>query len=148
MTPDDVSTVQRSWAELRRHRVVLLDELARRFRPADESSFDGEARARWLFSTVDELVGLLTSPSVAATRACELGKTWPDPACAPCFAIEGRAWIAAAAECLSDWSPPTELAWRNAWLLLSDSLSEETLSPFADGWHPRRVDCGAASRQT
>ena len=59
-----------------------------------------------------------------------LGETWPDPLVAPCFATEGRAWLGAAAECQPSWSPSFETAWRQAWLLLSDVLAAESLSPF------------------
>jgi hypothetical protein len=138
MTPDDVSTVQRSWAELRRHRVVLVGELARCFADLDDSTIEPVIRAGWLCSAIDELVGLLSSPTSLAARACEMGRSFPDRLTAPSFVVDGRAWLQAAGSCAGGWSEHSETAWRKAWLLLSDALAEETLSPFADGWHPGR----------
>jgi hypothetical protein len=83
---------------------------------------------------VDELVGLLPVPSVLAARARDLGTSWPEPLTAPCYAVDGRAWMAAAAACSPSWTEATASAWRQAWLLLSDELAAETLSPFVDGW--------------
>ena len=93
--------------------------------PADE-------RAEWLLYAVSVLVDLLPVPSQLAGRARTLGQTWPDPLVAPSFANEGRAWLGAAAECQPSWSPTVEHAWRQAWLLLSDVLAAESLSPFAN----------------
>jgi hypothetical protein len=135
MTPDDVSTVQRSWAELRRHQAALIAELRQRYGDASAGSLLPDLRAAWLFLAVDELVGLLEAPSRLADRAYDLGDSWPEPLTAPCFAIDGRAWMSAAAACMPHWTPAVESAWRQAWLLLSDVLAAETLSPFADGWH-------------
>ena len=135
MTPDDVSTVERSWDELRRRRTSLIAELARRYDDAGASTLLPDLRAAWLYVAVDELVGLLPAPSRLAARARELGTSWPEPLTAPCFAVDGRAWMAAAAVCSTRWTPSTETAWRHAWLLLSDELAAETLSPFVDGWH-------------
>lgn len=133
MTPDDLSAVQGSWSELRRLRDPLLDALARRFAPLTASPAAAAQRAGWLFAAVDELVGLLPSPSHLAVRARSLGESWPDPLTAPSFAVEGRAWMEAAAACFGRWSDDTEAAWRQAWLLLSDVLAAEALSPFTDG---------------
>jgi hypothetical protein len=132
MTPDDLSAVQRSWSELRRRRAPLLAALARRFDGAASSRGAAAVRAGWLLAAVEELVGLLSSPSQLAERARDLGETWPDPLIAPSYAIDGRAWMGAAGECLATWSDRTEDAWRQAWLLLSDVLAAETLSPFTD----------------
>ena len=137
MTPDDVSTVQRSWAVLRRLDGVLVAELTRCLAACDERPVDPVARAEWLYAAMGELVGLLAAPTSLAARACELGTSWPDPVSAPSFVVDGRAWLQAARAC-SAWSDGVETAWRHAWLLLSDALAEETLSPFSDGWHPRR----------
>lgn len=139
MTPDDVRTVQDTWAELRRRRAALLDELTCCFAADGPAVIAADLRAGWLYSAVDELVGLLPAPSRLADRARDIGGTWPDPLTAPCFAIEGRAWMAAAGACLPTWSEKIELAWRQAWLLLSDVLAAETLSPFADGWDHGRT---------
>jgi hypothetical protein len=135
MTPDDVSTVQRSWAELRRRRSTLIVELARLYEHGDSASLLPDLRAAWLCEAVDELAGLLPVPSVLAARARDLIESWPEPLTAPCFEVDGKAWMAAAAACSPRWTPATEAAWRQAWLLLSDELAAETLSPFADGWH-------------
>ena len=135
MTPDDVGAVQRSWAELRRRRAPLIAELTRRYGDAGAGSLLPDLRAAWLYVAVDELVELLPSPSMLAARARDLGESWPEPLTAPCFAVDGKAWMAAAAACSPRWTPAVESAWRQAWLLLSDELAAETLSPFVDGWH-------------
>jgi hypothetical protein len=132
VTPDDLVTVERSWSELRRRRAPLLAELTRRFDAEARSTAESAVRAEWLLGAVEDLVGLLTAPSHLAVRARALGETWPDPRTAPCFAVEGRAWMGAACECLPGWSDRTEAAWRQAWLLLSDVLAAEALSPFAE----------------
>ena len=132
MSPDDLTTVQRSWSELRRGRDPLLAALTRCLDAAPISSLPADVRAAWLLDAVEELVGLLSAPSRLAERARVLGETWPDPLIAPSFATEGRAWMGAARECLPTWSERTEVAWRQAWLLLSDVLAAESLSPFAD----------------
>jgi hypothetical protein len=132
MSPDDLSAVQRSWSELRLRRDPLLAALTRRFEAALISSLAADVRATFLLDAVEQLVGLLSAPSCLAERARVIGETWPDPLIAPSFAIEGRAWMSAASECLPTWSERTEVAWRQAWLLLSDVLAAESLSPFAD----------------
>jgi hypothetical protein len=135
MTPDDLLTVQRSWAQLRRRRGQLVAALTDLFVAVDTSAIPPSIHAAWLCDAVDELVGLLATPSRLATQARTLGASWPDPRTAPSFAVEGRAWMAAAAECISDWSDQTATAWKEAWFLLSDVLATEALSPFAG--HPR-----------
>jgi hypothetical protein len=135
MSPDDLSAVQRSWSELRLRRDPLVAALTRRFEAAPTSSLAASVRAAWLLDAVEELVGLLSAPSRLAERARVLGETWPDPLIAPSFTIEGRAWMGAACECLPTWSDRIESAWRQAWLLLSDVLAAESLSPFADDPH-------------
>ena len=132
MSPDDLSAVHRSWSTLRLRRDPLLAALTRRFEEAPISSLAADVRAAWLLDAVEELVGLLSAPSCLAERARRLGETWPDPLIAPSFAIEGRAWMGAACESLPTWSERTEVAWRQAWLLLSEVLAAESLSPFAD----------------
>ena len=132
VTPDDLVTVERSWCELRAQRGPLLAALARRFEDAAPSPDAAEVRAEWLLAAVEELVGLLTAPSRLATRARDIGETWPDPLTAPCFGVEGRAWMGAARECLPTWTDRAEAAWCQAWLLLSDVLAAEALSPFCD----------------
>jgi hypothetical protein len=133
MTPEDVATVQRSWAELCRHPALdaALTRQFEAFEHTEPSTIPASTRADFLRRAVAELVDLLQAPSRLADRARALGQTWPDPQVAPCFAREGRAWLAAAAECQASWSPSVENAWRQAWLLLSDVLAAESLSPFA-----------------
>jgi hypothetical protein len=145
MNADDVSTVQRTWAELRRRRTSMLEELTGRLTVLGPSNVAARLRASWLYSAVDELVGLLASPSRLAQRACDLGESWPDPSSAPCYAVEGRAWMASAAALLPSWSDATDAAWRQAWLLLSDVLAAETLSPFADCWHREQASEDSSS---
>jgi hypothetical protein len=131
MTPDDLAAVHRSWAELRRTRLALQRALTRQYEQAPASPLPADERAEWLIYAVSVLVDLLPVPSRLADRARALGEAWPDPLVAPSFAIEGRAWLAAAAECQPCWSPAVETAWRQAWLLLSDVLAAESLSPFS-----------------
>jgi hypothetical protein len=137
MTPDDVCTVQQSWVELRRVQASLINELSRQYdAAASPSSLLPDLRAAWLCVAVDELVGLLPAPSALAARARVLIESWPEPLSAPCFAVDGSAFMAAAAACAGRWTPTTESAWRQAWLLLADELAAEALSPFTDGWQP------------
>jgi hypothetical protein len=132
MNPQDLRIVQQSWAQLRLRRAPLLDELAIRFETTDRSVMTAEERATWLVEAVEQLVGLLPAPRRLASQARLLGETWPDPCSAPSFAVEGRAWLAAADVCLPTWTERTAIAWRQAWLLLSDVLASAALSPFAD----------------
>src|SRR3954465_2154725 len=70
MSPDDVSAVQRSWAELRRVRSSLITQLVAQYdRAASPSALLPDLRAAWLYVAVDELVDLLPAPSVLAARA-------------------------------------------------------------------------------
>lgn len=132
MSPDGVRTVQRSWVVLRRRRAAMLRALAGRFVSPAGVGIAPDERAAWLFDAVAALVELLPSPSQLEARACALGSTWPDSGTHPTFALEGRAWMAAAAECSPEWTPAIDAAWRQAWLLLSDVLAVETLAPFSD----------------
>ena len=133
VAPDDIQTVWRSWAHLRSCRALLVTALAFRFETARVAVGSAAAeRAEWLVRAVEELVELLPAPSRLADRARALGDVWPDPFTAPSFAVEGRAWMAAAHECLETWSADVEAAWREAWVLLSDVLAAEALSPFTE----------------
>ena len=69
---------------------------------------------------------------MVADRARGLLASWPDPATSPSYAVDGRAWMAAAGECLPTWSAEVEASWKQGWLLLSEVLAAETLSPFHD----------------
>jgi hypothetical protein len=133
MTPDDVATVQRSWGQLRGERVRLVEVLTHRLEDAAVAADVAGARASWIVDAADELVGLLSSPSRLGGRVRTLADTWPDPLVAPSLAVDGAAWLLAAAECSPEWWPSTERAWRHAWLLLADVLASEALSPFT---HP------------
>jgi hypothetical protein len=136
MTPDDVRTVQRSWAELQACRAALVASLTCLLAGSAPSEVTASVKATWLVGAVDDLVGLLPAPSRLATAARALGRSWPGSLTAPSFAVEGRAWMAAARSCLPTWSASTEAAWRQAWFLLSDVLAAEILSPFTDGPEP------------
>ena len=130
MTPDDVVVVDRSWAQLQHRRDDLVDRLAAAFsvvRPPGTA----RRRACWLVDSVAELVDLLTAPSMLGRRARKLFATWPDPGSSPSFRVDGQAWISAARDISPAWTLSAEQAWRHAWLLLSDVLAEEALSPFA-----------------
>lgn len=131
MTPDELITVQRSWSRLLGDRPALLAALTERFAAAS-GTIEPADRARWLLAAADELVELLPAPSRLATQARAIGATWPDPLTAPSYATEGRAWLAAAADRDPRWSDEEALAWKGAWLLLSDVLAAEALSPFVD----------------
>ena len=124
--------MQVSWSDFVVHRDDVVDALARQFRELAPSSVAAAVRACWLFAAVEELVELLPAPSRLELHARDLGASWPDPSSSPTYAIEGRAWMAAGAACIGGWSPGVERAWRQAWLLLSDVLAAETLSPFSD----------------
>ena len=130
MSPDDVAVVERSWDELRRGRGALVERLARSYDSVTPTC-DAEARAGWLCDAVAELVGLLAAPSQLELRARQLAETWPDPDSAPSFRVDGVAWMHAAGEVCPTWTASSERAWRRAWLLLSDVLAEDSLSPFA-----------------
>lgn len=130
MTPEDLHTVETSWEAVLRERDAMLVTLAREFRGATSSPAEAAQRARWLFRAVDELVELLATPSRLELHARHLGATWPDPLVAPSYAVDGCAWMRAGRECVPTWSTAVEDAWRQAWLLLSDVLAAETLSPF------------------
>ncbi len=132
MTPEALAAVQRSWAEIGAVPDALVAALTRCFETAGPSVIPPAGRAEWLLGAVATLVGLLPVPSRLAARARDVGRTWPDPLAAPCFVVEGRAWMAAASECSERWCDATESAWHQAWLLLSDVLAAEALSPFAD----------------
>jgi hypothetical protein len=130
MTPNDVAVVDGSWAQLRLRRDDLIDRLAVAF-SAVRPPATALRRACWLVDSVAELVDLLTAPSQLGRRARQLFTTWPDPGSSPSFRIDGQAWISAARDVSPIWTLGAEHAWRHAWLLLSDVLSEEALSPFA-----------------
>ena len=129
MTPDDVVVVERSWDQLRLRRDDLADRLAESF-CAVRLPATAQRRAFWLVDSVAELVGLLTAPSQLGRRARQLFATWPDPGSSPSFRVDGQAWISAARDVCPTWTDSVEDAWRHAWLLLSDVLADEALSPF------------------
>jgi hypothetical protein len=130
MSPQDLRAVDRSWAELRYRQHELVDELEAAFRSVGAADA-AAARARWLVAAIAELVGLLSAPSRLCEQARVVAGSWPVTGVAPTFAIEGQAWMRAARDVCPSWTDRTEQAWRHAWLLLSDVLANETLSPFA-----------------
>jgi hypothetical protein len=130
MSPEDLAAVDRSWADLRRRRPELLAHLEATFVLVDHPDL-AATRARWLVDAMSGLVGLLPAPSRLGERAPRLASEWPVPGTTPTFAVEGQAWMRAAAEVWPDWTHETKRAWHHAWLLLSDVLAAESLSPFA-----------------
>jgi hypothetical protein len=129
--PEDIATVERSVALLCAQGPILYDHLETSLRAAGATG-DTAGRARWLVSSVVELAALLAVPSRLERRARGLADTVPEGAPAPTFRVEGRAWMHAARELCPGWSARTEEAWHHAWLLLSNVLDNESLSPFAD----------------
>ena len=129
MCPEDLADVGESWAALRAHRGDLIDRLAVSY-GAVMPPEAAEQRARWLVGAIAELIDLLTTPSRLADRARELAETSPAPGSAPTFLLDGNAWMSAAGDVCPTWTDCSEHAWRQAWLLLSDVLANESLSPF------------------
>jgi hypothetical protein len=130
MSPEELAIVCRSWTELQ----LMPDEIAARVAESYATTLDpsgAEKRARWLVAAVTELVGLLTSPSQLAERARQLAQSLPASTVAPTFKLDGTAWMRAASSVSQSWGPSSEHAWRRAWLLLSDALANESLSPFS-----------------
>ena len=119
-----------TWAELQHHRSAIADRLAASYGAVIVPDV-AERRARWLVDAVSELVNLLTAPSQLADRARELAQTLPAAGTAPTFHLDGNAWMSAARDISPAWTDDCEHAWRRAWLLLSDVLANESLSPFA-----------------
>jgi hypothetical protein len=132
VSPEDLQRVQGSWTAFVRHRDAVLSSLAAHLRDLTPTPIIAVQRAGWLFRAVEELVELLPEPSRLELHARQIGGTWPDKLVAPSYAVDGRAWMRAADECLAAWSPEMEASWRQAWLLLSEVLAAETLSPFTD----------------
>lgn len=131
MRPEDIATVERSVAQLCAQGAALHDHLEASLRAAGAGG-DAARRARWLVDAVVELAALIAVPSRLELRARGLAETVPAGVPAPTFGVEGRAWMQAARELCPGWSERTEEAWRHAWLLLSNVLDNESLSPFAD----------------
>jgi len=131
MTPDDLAAVDRSWADLQGRSAPLVGRLALAFAEVSDPA-DAPARARRLLESTSELVALLATPSRLASRARAVAARWPAGTPTPCFRIDGQAWMRAAMEVSPSWSVDDEIAWRRAWLLLSDVLAEESLAPFGD----------------
>ena len=118
MTPEEFRSVTLSWREFLRRRDSMLVELTRQFRGAGRSPVAAAQRANSLFDGVEELVGLLSTPSRLEVQARDIGARWPDPLSGPSYALDGVAWMAAATACVPSWSEVTETAWRQAWRLL------------------------------
>ena len=130
VTPDHVAAVERSWADLGHRRFELVTQLQACFEHGGHVEL-AEIRARWLVDAVTELVGQLSEPSCLAEHARQRASTWPVAGSAPSFAVDGQAWMTAGRATCPTWTAATETAWRHAWLLLSEELAEESLSPFA-----------------
>jgi hypothetical protein len=129
MSPEDLAVVTESWEGIQGRRNDLADRLVVSYGticPPEAA----ELRAHWLVDAVAELVDLLTAPSQLALRARELAQTLPCPGTTPTFLLDGNAWMSAARDISPTWSGDSEHAWRQAWLLLSDVLAIEALSPF------------------
>jgi hypothetical protein len=133
VSPEELATVERSWVDLRRRKADLLEHVAGSLGGFDDNGWSELAgeRARWLTAAVDELVGMLSCPSRLASRARELARSWPVTGTMPCFAVEGRAWMAAVQDLGVECNELVVTAWHHAWLLLSEVLVDEALSPFA-----------------
>jgi hypothetical protein len=129
--PEDIATVERSVAQLCLQGPALQGHLEASFRAAGTTGDDAR-RARWLVSAVIELAALLAVPSRLEACARGIAETLPDGVPAPTFGVEGRAWMRAARDLCPGWSERTEAAWHHAWLLLSNVLDNESLSPFAE----------------
>jgi hypothetical protein len=130
MSPEALAIVSGSWNELAARREEFTAQLGRSFVEAGARQAPA-ARARWLVGAVTELVELLPAPSRIEERARSFGDTWPVTGAAPSFAVDGLAWMSAARRVAPSWTDQTEDAWRRAWLLLSDVLAIEALSPFS-----------------
>jgi hypothetical protein len=130
VSPDDLATVRGSWAALAPVGPELVGVLSDALADDPDVLEAAPQRARRLVEAVGELVDLLPRPSRLGQRARQLAESWPDDGPAPSFLVDGQAWIAAVAECDPSWTAGTEQAWRHAWLLLSEVLAEDTLSPF------------------
>jgi hypothetical protein len=143
VSPEELASVERSWADLRRRKADLLDHVASSLEGIDESGPRelADERARWLTVAVGELVGMLSCPSRLASHARELAHTWPVADTMPCFAVEGRAWMSAVEDLGVECNERVVSAWHHAWLLLSEVLADEALSPFAS---PAAGDLGVS----
>jgi hypothetical protein len=130
MSPEQLALVCESWADLSTRGDSIADRLAQSYGAVVPAEMAAQ-RARWLVHAVTELVGLLTSPSLLAGRARELAQSLPASDIALTFTLDGNAWMCAGRDLCPLWTEPCEQAWRGAWLLLSDVVANESLSPFA-----------------
>lgn len=130
MSPEDLALVGETWTELQHCRREIVASLGESYGAvlADEVA---EQRARWLVDAVSQLVNLLSAPSQLADRARQLAQSLPGSVTAPTFVLDGNAWMIAARETCPTWTDRCEHAWRQAWVLLSDVVANESLSPFA-----------------
>jgi hypothetical protein len=130
MSPEELASVCESWTELQHRRPEIVTSLGEMYGAVMSEAVAAD-RARWLVDAVSELVTLLTAPSQLGDRARELAQCLPGAETAPTFVLDGSAWMIAARDACSTWTDASEHAWRQAWLLLSDVLANESLSPFA-----------------
>lgn len=130
MSPEELAQVSETWTEMQHRRGQIAASLGEMYSAVLAEAIATE-RARWLVNAVSELVTLLSSPSQLGDRARELAHSLPGADTAPTFVLDGSAWMIAARDACTTWTDSCEHAWRQAWLLLSDVLSNESLSPFA-----------------
>jgi hypothetical protein len=148
VSPDDLATVRCSWAALAPAGPQLIEVLGDVLANDVDVVEEAQPRARRLVEAVAQLVDLLATPSRLGQRARQLAERWPDGSPSPSFRVDGQAWIAAATFCDPCWTACTEQAWRQAWLLLSEVLAEDALSPFSvptyTPWRDLRSEHGCA----
>jgi hypothetical protein len=124
MTSEEIRIVGDSWcAATARDDGALTDALA--------ASLGADVAARWLCDGVDELVGLLATPSTLGARARSLDRMRPPGVPTPRFAVEGVALLSAVRTVCDALPDQVEHAWRRAWHLLAEELAAEQLSPFS-----------------
>ena len=131
MSPIDLTLVEPRGRALGTHRDELVSSLTDLL-ATDCPSGQAARRASWLADAVAQLVVLLPEPSRLGRQARTLVGSWPCPASAPSFHVDGpRLDGCGRRDVDGTWTRRTAQAWRQAWLLLSEELAESSLSPFA-----------------
>lgn len=125
MTSAELNLVVACWTAVRS--AHANGDLLRRLTAA----LGGEpVRATWMIEAVDELVPLLSAPTLLGARARMLAE---DPRAAgadPRFATDGRALLDTLSVTADTWNPTVERAWLSAWHLLAEEVALDHLSPF------------------